>query len=244
MKLTVLGSSSSGNCYLLEGSKESLILELGIRFADIKKALNFDMSKVKGCLVSHRHGDHYKAVNDAMGNSLEVYASQGTFQDDSTHHRANVVKSLESFTVGGFTIKPFDTQHDCYEPLGFLIQHDELGKMLFATDTYYIKYKFDKLDHIMVECNYSNEILDKWVHAGLVSKSREKRLRTSHMEIQNCKELVRVNNWHDLKTVVLLHLSDGNSDEALFKSEIETVTDAEVYVADKGLVVDLDKFEF
>lgn len=55
MKLKVLGSSSKGNCYLLESDKEVLIIELGISFKEIKKALNFDISKVVGALVTHEH---------------------------------------------------------------------------------------------------------------------------------------------------------------------------------------------
>lgn len=55
MKLKVLGSSSRGNCCLLENDKEVLIIELGISFKDIKKAMDFDISKVVGALVTHEH---------------------------------------------------------------------------------------------------------------------------------------------------------------------------------------------
>lgn len=50
-----LSSSSSGNCYLLESKTECLVLEAGISFKEAKKALNFNISKVKGVLVSHEH---------------------------------------------------------------------------------------------------------------------------------------------------------------------------------------------
>lgn len=55
MKLKCIASSSAGNCYLLEGGKEILIIELGINFKDTKKALNYDLSKVVGAVVSHAH---------------------------------------------------------------------------------------------------------------------------------------------------------------------------------------------
>ena len=60
MELKILGSSSSGNCYILENEKEALIIEAGIRFIEVKKALNFNMRKVVGCLISHQHNDHAK----------------------------------------------------------------------------------------------------------------------------------------------------------------------------------------
>ncbi|HCB45364.1 MAG TPA: MBL fold hydrolase, partial [Algoriphagus sp.] len=59
MKLIVLGSSSAGNCYILQDNQgNSLILEAGVRIKEIKKALDFDISGIQGCLISHRHGDH------------------------------------------------------------------------------------------------------------------------------------------------------------------------------------------
>ena len=58
MKLKVLGSSSSGNCYILESDTEALIIEAGLPFMEVKKALNFNVRKIVGVVVSHSHGDH------------------------------------------------------------------------------------------------------------------------------------------------------------------------------------------
>ena len=60
MELRVLGSSSSGNCYILDNGNEALIIEAGIRFIDVKKALDFNIRKVVGCLITHQHNDHAK----------------------------------------------------------------------------------------------------------------------------------------------------------------------------------------
>lgn len=56
MRLTVLSTGSSGNGYLLETDNEILILECGVPFREVKKALNFDLSKIVGCFISHSHG--------------------------------------------------------------------------------------------------------------------------------------------------------------------------------------------
>ena len=37
MKLRVLGSGSSGNCYILENEAEALIIEAGVPFMEVKK---------------------------------------------------------------------------------------------------------------------------------------------------------------------------------------------------------------
>lgn len=55
MKLKVLNSGSSGNCYLLEDENEVLILEAGVDISLIRKSLGSKLKSVIGCLVSHEH---------------------------------------------------------------------------------------------------------------------------------------------------------------------------------------------
>ena len=53
--------------------------------------------------------------------------------------------------IGTFAIIPFPTQHDAAKPLGFLIKSLYTTEVLvFATDTYYVKDKFDGLNYIMI----------------------------------------------------------------------------------------------
>lgn len=68
MKLKVLGSSSSGNCYLIEVSNvEKLVLDAGINFKEVQKALNFNLKGIQGVLITHEHMDHLKyAPNFAL----------------------------------------------------------------------------------------------------------------------------------------------------------------------------------
>lgn len=56
MKIQCLGSSSSGNGYILKSNNgEVLILEAGLKFREYKEALNFDIKSVRACVVSHAH---------------------------------------------------------------------------------------------------------------------------------------------------------------------------------------------
>lgn len=66
MKLKVLGSSSAGNCYVLDNGNEALILEAGVAFAKVKKALGFNLRKVAGCLITHQHNDHAKYIRNVV----------------------------------------------------------------------------------------------------------------------------------------------------------------------------------
>ena len=74
MELRVLGSSSSGNCYILDNGNEALIIEAGIRFIDVKKALDFNIRKVVGCLITHQHNDHAKYAKAMVDCGFHVLA--------------------------------------------------------------------------------------------------------------------------------------------------------------------------
>lgn len=54
-RIRIAGTGSSGNCYVIETPDDILIVELGIKFRDILKTINFGegIRKVRGCMVSH-----------------------------------------------------------------------------------------------------------------------------------------------------------------------------------------------
>lgn len=235
MKLKCLGSGSSGNCYILENDMEALVIEAGLPFMDVKKALDFNVRKIIGVICTHRHKDHSKFLKDFVvagirsiapsdywiENILEWWFQYGEHYDETR-------KCIE---IGNFKIIPFQLVHDvpCY---GFYIQHPEMGTLIYASDTEYIRYRFKDVNHILVECNYDkNFIQDDAVNRTHVLEG--------HMELQTTKEFVKVNNNPDLRNVVLLHLSANNSNPGEFKEEMEKIIDCPVWIAEKGLEVDL-----
>jgi phosphoribosyl 1,2-cyclic phosphodiesterase len=229
--ITVLASSSKGNCYRVTDGKTPLLLECGIRYRDIQKKLNFQLSSVAGCLVTHEHSDHCKSVADVLKAGVNCYMSAGTAEAiNLQHHRIKRVKAKEVFQIGTWTILPFDVQHDVNEPLGFLLSNEEGEKLLFATDTYYIKYKFPGLTHIMIECNYSLEILNGNIELGRVPAVLKPRLLRSHFSLEEVKNFMAANDLSKVQEIYLLHLSDNNSDAAYFKREIAEQTGKVIHV--------------
>jgi phosphoribosyl 1,2-cyclic phosphodiesterase len=146
-------------------------------------------------------------------------------------HRTNIIKSKQQFRLGTWAILPFDTQHDAAEPLGFLLANQSGDKLLYATDTYYIRYRFQGLTHIMVECNYSMDILRANIEAGLVPVELKNRIIQSHFSLENVKKFLQANDLSKVQEIWLLHLSDGNSDAEMFKREIQELTGKMVFVA-------------
>ena len=233
MDIRVLASGSAGNCYCVSDGSTSLLLECGISVKQIRRGLGFGLTNVAACLVSHEHQDHAKAVADVLRAGVEVYTSPGTIKAlGLEHHRLRPVRAKETFKVGTWTVRAFETQHDAQEPLGFLLHSRASNeRLLYATDTYYIRYKFPGLTHIMVECNYAADILEANVKRGSVPEVLKKRLLTSHFSLDNVKEFLQANDLSKVQEIWLLHLSDGNSDEERFKQEVMQLTGKPTYIA-------------
>lgn len=245
MKLTVLGSSSKGNCYILQSGSSKLLLECGISWKDVKKALDFNLSGICGCLISHEHKDHCKAVEDVIKAGIDVYASRGTLESCGVldSHRSIVLEYENQ--IDRFIVRPFKTEHDAAEPLGFMIYDTKTKeKLLFATDTYYLRYTFPKLDYIMIECNYDREVLRENIENGLIPASLKDRLLESHFALHNVKEFLTANDLRYCKQIVLLHLSDSNSDPEKMKLEIEELTGIPTIVAVPGMKLEVEKYPF
>lgn len=228
-----LASSSAGNAYKVSDGTTTLLLEAGIRFSDLRKALHFQVSQIAGCLVTHEHQDHCKAVADLLKAGVDVYASYGTFDALKLdgHHRAHPIAAKQPFSLGTWYIVPFDVEHDVAEPLGFLLQATTGERLAFLTDTYYCRYRFEGLTHIMLEANYSLQILDRNIADGRVPHSMRKRLLRSHMSLETAKQFLISNDLSKVQEIHLMHLSDSNSDEAFFKREIQQIAGCPVYVA-------------
>lgn len=234
MEITSLASSSKGNAYLISDGRFPLLVECGIPWKIIRQKLNFQTSTLAGCLISHSHADHSKAWQDVAKAGINIYTSQGTIDAlGMTGHRIKPIQALRQIQIGTWAIMPFDTKHDAAEPLGFLLANQSGEKLVFATDTYYIKYKFAGLTHIMVETNHSTALLKANVEAGNVPVVMKNRLMQSHFNLENVKEFLKANDLSRVQEIHLIHLSEGNSDAELFKREIEKQTGKLIVVAEE-----------
>lgn len=235
--LKVLGSDSTGNGYVITNGEDSLIIEAGVKYKEALVALNYDISTLSGLIISHEHKDHSSYIKQYVAKRLPIYMPRDTMNNLNLglEYNVNPMDIGKSYEVGNFRVQPFELQHSC-TCYGYYISHKVLGKMLFITDTEYVKYNFKKVcvNHILIEANYSRELYDRHsINAEHILKG--------HMNIKTTTEFLKKNDTEQLKNVVLLHLSSGNSNEVQFKElAIKAVHyGVNVYVADKGLNVAL-----
>lgn len=138
------------------------------------------------------------------------------------NHKAIYITPKVQFTIGNFTILPFELEHDVPN-VGFLISDGE-EKLLYITDTYYCRYTFKDVNHIMVECNHSYEILNQYVDNGSLDKKRMERLIQSHFSLENVIKFLKSMDLSQCKAIHLIHLSNENSNEVEFKKAVQAAT--------------------
>ena len=246
MILKVINSNSAGNAYILENEEEALLIECGVKFDKIMQALAFNLQKVKGAIVTHEHNDHSKAMRKVLENGIEVWTTRGTHYACGTdqHHRARFISSKQEVQIGNFRVMAFSIKHDAADPVGFLINHSETGTVLFLTDSYYSEYTFSGLNNVIIEANYSQQILQQKLDNGYVIPYLRNRIIKSHMNIETCQKLLQANDLSKVNNILLIHLSDSNSDAKLFREIITAATGKNVTIAESGLSIPFNKNPF
>ncbi|MFA5391928.1 MAG: MBL fold metallo-hydrolase [Candidatus Omnitrophota bacterium] len=226
MQIHVYHSSSAGNLY----RADDLLLEAGVSIREIKRALEFRLSEIRACLITHEHGDHIKGARDLMKAGVDIYCSEGTAHSEGLKgHRLHILKAGVQASIGPYKVMPFEVKHDGEEPLGFLIVKGQ-EKLLFVTDTNYIPFKFKNLTHIMIGVDYDSEILKENTLLGTVDPERAKRTLQNHMSLSTALQFFRANDMSQVQAIYLIHLSDSNSNAEQFKRSVERVSGRPVYI--------------
>lgn len=181
--------------------------------------------------------DHARSVDDFRSMGIPVYAP---YEDDSPmafkkcHY---MVQSIQMQDLAGQWTHSNGDGSPC--PIyGFLIYHPEMGKMLYVTDSYMIKYRFNNLNHILIGCNYDKEMLQNGENEAKLNH-----VYSGHLSQDACCNFVKTcqENSNALYNVIACHLSGSaiNSDKLM--GELKKVAHSDVYVARKGTDIKLER---
>ncbi len=219
--LKVIGTGSSGNSYLLTVNGEQLLLDLGVREMDIKKALDFDIRNLKGAVVSHEHSDHRRSEENIKRMGIPILAP---------YHGGIAAKNAR---FGGFTVQSFPVPHDVLN-FGFFIKNGDF-RMVYLTDMEFCKYSFQKqnLNCILIECNHIDEHLD-------ASEQKYEHVVRGHASLTVVKEFLKANWTVRLRDVILCHASALEDIDRMIREVQEVVGDGvHVSMAEKGRIYTL-----
>lgn len=238
MQLFVVATGSTANTYVLSTNDgESLILDAGVPFKKVLPHIP-DVRKISACLITHEHADHARAWAEYAKRGIPLVLSEGTNNALSANVRPT--RELQRISVGSFIVMPFMVQHDAAEPFGFLVQYAPTGEtLLYATDTYYLRYTFPGVNYWVIECNYCEDLVDG--ETNLVLRNR---LKESHMGLGRLLDVFASNDMLCADKIVLVHLSDKRSNENVMQNSISAQTGVETVAARAGMTINLESAPF
>lgn len=226
IEIKTIASSSAGCCYIIDSGGHQLILECGVSMSKLRKALDYDFTRVVACFTSHEHGDHSKTLPSLeLEACIPIYCTEGT-KNQFDISRYTIIESNKFYKPNEFyTVYPVELSHDV-ECFGFLIL---CGKevLFFATDTRIVPmHVIPGLTHLMIEANHSFESMVESEHFHV------KRAFENHLDIDSVVEFCKLQQ-KTLKEVHLIHLSDSHADAEKFKKQVASTVGVPVYIAKK-----------
>lgn len=222
-----LYSTSGGNLYCLTShTGERLLLECGVTWRKLEKALDYKLDGIVGCCISHSHKDHCFSVDDVMLAGIPIYASPETLVEMGIDLNSGVfpMEPGDIHEALPFTVTAYPMVHDVPNS-AFIIHEVGTGEwMLFAIDTSNIIQRWDiPFTVIAIGCSFDGEALERQVHDGEVDPWLGKRLLGSHMEKSRLLEYLSKHcNLSQCRELHLMHLSWSRTRQDQVKDEFES----------------------
>src|SRR5438128_6370798 len=230
MKLTVLGSGSTGNAVLLVAGGTRILIDAGLSTREIVRRLVLmgeDAARLSGIVVTHEHGDHAGGLRVLLkmidcpvymsAKTREAYISERFgVSSDEPHRRANAlrdrveeIESSEDFRVGEIDFHPFTIPHDAVDNFGFTATHGGVKiatLMDFGHITTLITERLRGCAAIVIESNHSRDMLKA---CDVYPWELKQRIlsRLGHISNEDIADWLRDGFDGTARHVVLAHLS-------------------------------------
>ncbi|HUE97024.1 MAG TPA: MBL fold metallo-hydrolase [Longimicrobiaceae bacterium] len=226
MKVTVLGSGSSGNSILVESDRTRLLIDAGFSGRDLERrlaAVGREPSSIDALFVTHEHGDHTQGIGIVarrwgiplyLGERTRVVCGSLLTGTETIHHYG----CADPVRIGDLRVEPFLTVHDAVDPFAVTVTEEASGEKLgIATDlgrpTVAVRHALRDCDMLILEANHDEIMLRESAYPWSVKL----RIGGSHGHLSNraAAELVAGIAHPGLATVVLAHLSEQANDPGL-----------------------------
>lgn len=237
MEIKVIGSGSSGNCYILTDGKDDLLLDAGVAIDEIKRGLNFNVMNVRGLLITHIHKDHTKSLEKLLKSGIVSYMNPSVKKYYEDYYNAISVDPFKPFAFGNSSIVSygFNLPHDDVECYGYFIKWKDTNRILYLTDLEYcpIDLTPTKPTDIIVECNYCEDMVD-------MEAANTQHKLLGHMGLKTCIDFIKHIKHDGLNNILLCHRGLDTSDPDVMVREVKAIIpNANVYVCSKGKTFDL-----
>ena len=228
VRLTILGSGSSGNCAYLETGETRLLVDAGLSMRQIRKRLESigrGPESLTGVLITHEHSDHIQGlVGLSEKLRIPVYCNRATKEaiEFVLKIRLNcrVFATGAGFDVGDMSVESFNIPHDAQEPVGFLVRTAG-GNVGFLTDlghaTRLVLERVRPAHALVLESNHDIKLLQECPTRPWSLKQRILS-RHGHLSNEAAADAVEEIMSAELRHLYLGHLSsECNRPELAFK---------------------------
>lgn len=226
--IKVIASGSSGNCTALNCGKVTILLDAGIGFDRIQRALNF--RNPTAALITHEHGDHAKpsTIAELLKRGVDVYMTKGTAEalklDNS--HRLHLIESGTRYELDEFKFYATPTIHDAAEPVMYSIGNAKFN-VRYIVDSGKIPLKFALTDYLLIETNYLSSNLQD----ASIDQTQKDRISKNHLSVEKVLEWLKRNIFLErLKEVHLIHISKRHGDGEIFRQMVQAAVGDDVEV--------------
>ena len=254
MKVNVIASGSKGNCTAVNCGSATILLDAGINFKRIQRALNFE--NPLACLITHEHQDHAdkNTIAELLKRGVKVYMTAGTAQALNLEPRHNLIKLQlgangtynEEIIVEGQGLKKnnvdwedinswfysdgvllftFPVKHDAAEPVSFNLVHDGESVMYLVDSGTAPTDEVIQAEFLLIEANHSEQDL---ISAN-IDDCQKQRVLKNHLSIEKAAEFINGCEKEFLKEVHLVHISRRHGNAQLFKDIVQNIVSVPVF---------------
>lgn len=231
MQIWSLGSSSSGNAFLIEDEGSAILVDAGFSAREtIKKlrAINIAPEIIRAILITHEHADHIRGAR-MLSDRLDVcvYMNpkiyQSFFKDSGI--RFSPLVAGDKVKIFKFCVRPFSVPHDALDPLGLVVETNGVSISIcidLGCSTPLVEYSMMKSNIWIIESNHDPTMLKN----GPYPWELKQRIAGPFGHLSNIAtaDLIKRARHDELISVSLVHLSETNNTPKLaYSAAIEAL---------------------
>ncbi|MBU3912899.1 MAG: MBL fold metallo-hydrolase [Nanoarchaeota archaeon] len=218
MKLSVLSSGSSGNCFYIENRDRAILVDAGISCKQIVQRLGKigrSPGKIRGVFITHEHTDHLRGADVFSRNfNIPIFATKKTAKSGflcSDESLINTIKNDETVKLGEISVEAFSKSHRASDPVSYNVFNGR--KVSIITDLgrccNNVVDSVSDSNLLCLEANHDIAMLEngpypwhlkKWISSD-----------SGHLSNTQAGLLLLEHGNHRLKNILLSHLSQTNN---------------------------------
>ena len=244
MRLTVLGSGSTGNAILIVAGETRVLVDAGLSARELARRLALvgeDAARLDGVIITHEHGDHAGGLRVFLkclqcpvyisGETREAYIGErhGVSREEpyrraqALRDRTEEISSSCDFRIGQIDFHPFTVPHDAADNFGFTAVHEgiKIATLLdFGHVTTLINERLRGCAAIVIESNHSRDMLKA---CSVYPWELKQRIlsRTGHLSNEDIAVWLRDDFDGVAAHIVLAHLSQRANNPYVAKLSAE-----------------------